>query len=555
MIDSDELFEKMKKIRNASNRKEISQKIMYLLEYEKHEDASQDDLDALLIWSIEQHFGHSINADILLVAFGLLDGYHYSQANLGERRGEYLINSNVAKIVLKIDEDYVNVSVVRQKKIRNWNLRQAEDTRIKGLADFLTKYLMNHDVDSLMSNLKKNHTATLPKPSYLLYKDARIPKTVNDEDSGTLEQKAALDAREDPQSQNRLHPEIESKPKSQQESPDTEPSSSPGQELPREKCDDKSILKKLRIFVKIALDSTFFSHNTTNIHFNIFNPSPTDSKRRQMSVLYCCIMIALLLLIFGGYHFIRQRTMPPVSELFPTADEIILSPNQIYELKVAILPDEAVGAPLNYVSLNPTVATVSNKGFVLAHDIPQGAGCYTTDILIQAESGVTATKPVTVKISDDVSFPPVVSDIDNYKPGFTIEQEVRLAGDKEWRSEIDAKVGDRVEFLITYKNTSSEVQRDVMLQDILPKNMCYIPDSTFIYNGDHNGWLMTDDKITDTGVNIGNYSPGVTAHVRFTAEIIDNTLQHGGNVLRNWSQCSISPASLQDYTIVYVHKD
>lgn len=48
MIDSDELAEKMIKIRNASNRKEISQEIMYLLEYEKHEDASQDDLDALL---------------------------------------------------------------------------------------------------------------------------------------------------------------------------------------------------------------------------------------------------------------------------------------------------------------------------------------------------------------------------------------------------------------------------------------------------------------------------------------------------------------------------
>lgn len=45
--------------------------ILDFLEYGKHENASQGNLDALLIWAIDQHFGHSMDADILLVAFGL----------------------------------------------------------------------------------------------------------------------------------------------------------------------------------------------------------------------------------------------------------------------------------------------------------------------------------------------------------------------------------------------------------------------------------------------------------------------------------------------------
>lgn len=141
-----------------------------------------------------------------------------------------------------------------------------------------------------------------------------------------------------------------------------------------------------------------------------------------------------------------------------------------------------------------------------------------------------------------------------YDTDFEIEKEVRLAGDKEWSDNVEAKVGDKVEFLLTYKNTSNEVQRNVMLQDILPKNMRYVPNTTLIYNGKYNGGLMTDDSITTTGVNIGNYGPGVTVYVQFTAEIVDNTLQCGGNILANWAQGTVNNKGIQDYATVTLAK-
>lgn len=89
--------------------------ILDFLEYGKHENASQGNLDALLIWAIDQHFGHSMDADILLVAFGLVDGYHYDQLSLGRRRAKFLIDSNVIQAVLKINDDYVSASAKRKK--------------------------------------------------------------------------------------------------------------------------------------------------------------------------------------------------------------------------------------------------------------------------------------------------------------------------------------------------------------------------------------------------------------------------------------------------------
>ena len=58
--------------------------------------------------------------------------------------------------------------------------------------------------------------------------------------------------------------------------------------------------------------------------------------------------------------------LPPVEELFPTGKEIVLIPGEIFELKVAILPREAVDAPLSFVSPDPSIVTVSASGMLKA---------------------------------------------------------------------------------------------------------------------------------------------------------------------------------------------
>lgn len=236
-------------------------------------------------------------------------------------------------------------------------------------------------------------------------------------------------------------------------------------------------------------------------------------------------------------------------------------------MKVAVIPKESVNAPLNYVSLDTSLVTVSSVGMLIAHDgrekglrhaisaiigrkeepsDPQRS----TDIIIQAESGISASKEVVVDLSRTAYKVPSKFDINNFIPNYRVEQRVRIAGTDEWKTHIeDAKVGDKIEFRIQYINISNEVQNSVMIRNILPKNLSYIVGSTVLTNAAYT-LDIDQDTLATTGINIGHYLPGANALVDFSAIIVDNTLQNGSNTLVNWSQCGIGQVTLQDYAII-----
>lgn len=143
-----------------------------------------------------------------------------------------------------------------------------------------------------------------------------------------------------------------------------------------------------------------------------------------------------------------------------------------------------------------------------------------------------------------------------FDPEYTIDVKARLVGDTEWVNELDANIGDKVEFQIQYENTTTDSNHiNVMVEDVLPKNMSYIEGSTILFNDYHeNGGIVTQDTITDGGINIGNYPANAKAYVRFTAEIVDNILQSGGNVLANWAQISVGQSARQNFAVIYVEK-
>ena len=249
------------------------------------------------------------------------------------------------------------------------------------------------------------------------------------------------------------------------------------------------------------------------------------------------------------------NNIPPIKEIFVGTEEIILEPGDIKKLPVVVLPIEAQNAPLSYVSNNVNIVTVSSKGLVMAHECALGSS-QTTEVIIQAESGATTTKCITVRNTAGVSHP-IVVDIDTYTPTYRIEQKVRLAGTTEWKTSVDAKVGDKVEFQVQYKNTSNDAitHRDVTIKDILPKNMQYVKGTTKLFNSNHpNGMNILSDTITDYGINIGHYDKGANAYVRFTAEVVDKSLQCGSNTLVNWIQGSVGKVTLQDYATAVTQK-
>ncbi len=139
---------------------------------------------------------------------------------------------------------------------------------------------------------------------------------------------------------------------------------------------------------------------------------------------------------------------------------------------------------------------------------------------------------------------------------FMVETKVRHAGDKEWQDTIDAEVGDKVEFQIEYWNTSDEWQNDVVIRDILPPNLCYVPGSTKIKNSSYpEGADINEDFIADdNGISVGDYGPNANVFIMFTAEVIDDNLALGKNSLINKGQAYANSKLLEDRAIVVTDK-
>lgn len=135
--------------------------------------------------------------------------------------------------------------------------------------------------------------------------------------------------------------------------------------------------------------------------------------------------------------------------------------------------------------------------------------------------------------------------------GFRIGQRVRLAGTAEWKTDIDdVKIGDKLEYYICYTNISSNTQTDVVVKDILPKNIQYIAGSTTLFNSNNALPDFGQDSLFTTGINIGNYEPGANAFVKFSAYVTDDDLSDDSRRLVNWSQCCTDNIVLQDYSII-----
>ncbi len=142
-----------------------------------------------------------------------------------------------------------------------------------------------------------------------------------------------------------------------------------------------------------------------------------------------------------------------------------------------------------------------------------------------------------------------------YDNNYTVNKEVRMAGTKDKFGEsVDAKVGDLVEFQITYENTSDGVQKGVTVKDVMPTNLEYVPGTTKLYNGQVNG-LVAEDTLTTDGLQIGSYEKDSVAVIRYTAKVIDKDLYCGDNELNNWAQVSINGNKvIQDNAIVNTNK-
>ena len=218
---------------------------------------------------------------------------------------------------------------------------------------------------------------------------------------------------------------------------------------------------------------------------------------------------------------------------------------------VNFINDSGVPFRMKYVEGS---AKLENNGFANAAN----GGAQLSDAIVDAKDGGVLigydgldgkipgcyqyAQYVTIKVKAEFNY------------DYTIEKLVRLEGDKEWQKTVEAKVGDTVEFLIEYTNTSNLTQSGVVIKDILPKNLEYIPGTTTLRNAAYGGQdvTMDEDFLIQNGLNIGAYTSGSNAIIKFKAKVVNNSLGCGSNTLVNWAQAGVGDNVIQDYARVHL---
>jgi len=142
------------------------------------------------------------------------------------------------------------------------------------------------------------------------------------------------------------------------------------------------------------------------------------------------------------------------------------------------------------------------------------------------------------------------------QPNFTIEKQVRLVGSTTWSESVNAKAGDSVEYRIQYINTGTTTQNDVVIKDVLPAHMSYVSGSTTLKNASNPNGKSVSDNLTTSGINIGNYTAGSNAYVKFIAKVnSESNLTCGMNTLTNTAVAETNNGSKQDTAVVKVNKE
>lgn len=113
-------------------------------------------------------------------------------------------------------------------------------------------------------------------------------------------------------------------------------------------------------------------------------------------------------------------------------------------------------------------------------------------------------------------------------PDLTLDKLVRKQGENssQWRDRVVARKGERVQYLIEFKNTGSTVANNIVLRDQLPNNVELVPGTVeWVDNNRPNGTPVRDDLLfAPAGVTVGNYGVNGVGQIYFDAIVKNGDL-------------------------------
>lgn len=104
-------------------------------------------------------------------------------------------------------------------------------------------------------------------------------------------------------------------------------------------------------------------------------------------------------------------------------------------------------------------------------------------------------------------------------PNISVEKQVRQVGTTDWKSEVAAKPGDHVQWLVNTKNIGEADLNDVVTRDVLPPHVQLDPGTVKLT--DANGTRdLADGPLFAGGFNEGTYKPTENTLISFKTTVL-----------------------------------
>lgn len=183
-------------------------------------------------------------------------------------------------------------------------------------------------------------------------------------------------------------------------------------------------------------------------------------------------------------------------------DTVDFTANENFSL--AYKPGSAIIYSNGPVNGSPISDSVVTTGAPIGHNALDGnlPGCFEYEAVVQVTLTVTPQKV----------------------PYMNLDKAVRKAGETgaaSWKSEVNAKPGEEVEWMLNTKNTGQAPLTNVVTRDVLPPHVELVPGSVS-YRDAKGTQALSDEPLFQSGYNSGRYDPNDNTIITFKTTVLDD---------------------------------